>query len=757
MPDQKQYTTVMSIQGKVDKKLTDAVKALGGHIKKVTTHSKEMGKEAKESFNLFKSGAESATVAAEGLKDVLGELLLPVLGITAAFSSIGGVFKTLDGATDKFRELRDAAANFRATLSSTPFLMKHPGALDAQMENFEKQQATVQAGEGGLFGKHLIEESQFALMSRANLGTKLTTPLLEGIIAATAKTHGGLQNVNAENSKEVAETVANAISKGVARGPLFGFNAAQAKAFKAIHGTPEQIARQRINMILQAKLFANAPAYTAEWVKSNKAAANIMSETVKVGAATSKLGGDWIGVEERVKGLGLETQEVFLNVLDDVIKPMAPFLEMALDAASTGLKDVTDWASTLMRDIPKEWSKFTKTEDFKNLHDAWDEISKDITGIKQFSWGEWMKSQIEIFHDDLRDIKTLIGWIQTAIGGVESATRWAMELAGKWHDQIFRSTPVENAIANNRLTQADEDTRYNQDKQGVYQRYGDESSAVDVPAYKAAMAAVEATHVKNTQAIEAQNTEIIKSTSHLKLLGDQAISLQTDFTKLQGNDLYHLGLAVDLVTAKLLTLSVTGGIGAAFGGIGGGGGGSNQAETEYGPKIDYVDASGHVHGTPDSDSTAGIGHIDGKKYDLKTGVNPVAMKDAFARAHGFTPGSTGADPYHPERTVTWKDTTGASNPNNVDHFTGMSSGGFVRSATLALLHAGETVIPGARGIAKGVGAAAHHFAPTFNLGGLTINGGGGDDLVSTINEELERNFERAMTNAFHEYSRMNLT
>jgi hypothetical protein len=226
-------------------------------------------------------------------------------------------------------------------------------------------------------------------------------------------------------------------------------------------------------------------------------------------------------------------------------------------------------------------------------------------------------------------------------------------------------------------------------------------------------------------------------------------------TTATGNDLFHFNLALDEATNKLLNLATLAIGGGSGGGGGGGGGGSDQAQTQYGPKIDYVDAQGHVHGTPDSDSTKGIGHIDGVQYDLKTGVNPVAMHDAFARSHGFTPGSSGPDPYNPNRTVTWKDTTGARNPANVDSFTGMSAGGFVRSATLALLHKGETVIPGDKGIAKGLGSG-HTFAPTINLGGLTIHGGS-EDLVGTINQVLEQNFERAMTTAFEHYQRVNLS
>src|SRR5258708_8950642 len=59
------------------------------------------------------------------------------------------------------------------------------------------------------------------------------------------------------------------------------------------------------------------------------------------------------------------------------------------------------------------------------------------------------------------------------------------------------------------------------------------------------------------------------------------------------------------------------------GGSGGGGRGSMLRDTVYGPGVDYIDAQGRVHGTPDSDSSRGIGHIGGVPYHL--GPRSVAM------------------------------------------------------------------------------------------------------------------------------------
>ena len=102
---------------------------------------------------------------------------------------------------------------------------------------------------------------------------------------------------------------------------------------------------------------------------------------------------------------------------------------------------------------------------------------------------------------------------------------------------------------------------------------------------------------------------------------------------------------------------------------------------------------------------------------------------------GFaSPGSVAEDPTRPGHMVRWADHTGGG-PNNVDHFVPkMSAGGFVRSATLALLHAGETVVPGAKGISKGLSGigSAHHFSPNINF---TMNlSGHGEDFASEVGE-----------------------
>jgi tape measure domain-containing protein len=120
-----------------------------------------------------------------------------------------------------------------------------------------------------------------------------------------------------------------------------------------------------------------------------------------------------------------------------------------------------------------------------------------------------------------------------------------------------------------------------------------------------------------------------------------------------------------------------GGLGAGFGGVGGGSGGGRSggasgalgswlANTQYGPGVDYVDANGRVHGTPDSDSTKGIGHIHGVAYSL--GAGSVAMHAEYAEGvlH-LKPGQRFTNPRNGKR-QRWGDTSGARNPENIDEF-----------------------------------------------------------------------------------------
>ena len=104
MADQREFQTVISFGGKIDPALRSILKSLGGDIKTVAAGAKQLGKDGREGFGLFKQGAEQAAVATDALGDSVKALLGPVLGIAAAFSSFEGIMHVLDDAGDKFKK-----------------------------------------------------------------------------------------------------------------------------------------------------------------------------------------------------------------------------------------------------------------------------------------------------------------------------------------------------------------------------------------------------------------------------------------------------------------------------------------------------------------------------------------------------------------------------------------------------------------------------------------------------------------------------
>jgi tape measure domain-containing protein len=103
--------------------------------------------------------------------------------------------------------------------------------------------------------------------------------------------------------------------------------------------------------------------------------------------------------------------------------------------------------------------------------------------------------------------------------------------------------------------------------------------------------------------------------------------------------------------------------------------GSMQPVTEYGRAVDFIDKNGVVHGTPDSDSSKGIGHINGRAFNLDSpGAQPTAMKAEHARKWypGLKPGGEFKSRYD-GKTYRWMDTSGAANPDNEDRYKGASN------------------------------------------------------------------------------------
>jgi hypothetical protein len=129
--------------------------------------------------------------------------------------------------------------------------------------------------------------------------------------------------------------------------------------------------------------------------------------------------------------------------------------------------------------------------------------------------------------------------------------------------------------------------------------------------------------------------------------------------------LSHQGVFDDLVTTldnlnALLGYSGPG----SFWHPGAGIGGSGLASTEYGPGVPGDQPGGPTY---DSDSWHHIGHIHGVPYRLDN--DSVAMHPAYAHKLGVQPHGWFKDPTTGQM-KRWDDTTGSSNPSNIDHFKG---------------------------------------------------------------------------------------
>ncbi len=144
---------------------------------------------------------------------------------------------------------------------------------------------------------------------------------------------------------------------------------------------------------------------------------------------------------------------------------------------------------------------------------------------------------------------------------------------------------------------------------------------------------------------------------------DDSTNILIDSTRNSISTLQQLNVTVNALN-KILG---TGSIYSPGGGSGGGGGGSWLANTEYGPAVDYVDKYGRVHGTPDSDSSRGIGHIHGVPYKL--GPGSAALHPAYAKKLGVEPGGWFKNPRTGQQQQ-WNDTSGARNKENIDTFKG---------------------------------------------------------------------------------------
>jgi hypothetical protein len=775
------YETSLKIGGAIDAKLTSGLQNLAKNILGITANTKNLHKHSKESFFAMKEGAEGAKKSVEGLKEVVSELLVPILGVTAAFSSIKSIFGTLDTATEKFKDAREEAAQLRSVIAGSDFIGRHPGALDAQVARFEEQQELSKKANQGLWGGRIFEAEQTELAVRAGLGTGLTDSLVAAIPTVVAKMQGGIGKVTIDSVRETTDAIALAIKTGRAKGPIFGFDAAQIKAFRAMDMA------HRITMIMQAANFKGGAAYLAQQKASNPDQFRLIGLQTENATKTKQLGADWIGVTDQIAVMSEETKGIFTDVLDDLIKPMTPYIRQALGALEIGIKNTGSWVEWLFKN-PSQITDKLKTA----LNNALDGFKKycqdnnlgwlagDVIKLQKMDWGKEWASELKTLQDigkTFADIGQLLADISDgkmgnlgadikALQGDLKDTFTPADLAQRQKEEASMGnapTPGRIMGATGELPDFGKQSTWIPKGSILDKLLGETGKETDQ--FQKNTAAAEEEAKKRTE-----HTEKIKvGTEAAKALGQQLLALDVAMlkqlqmiTKVTGNDLFHFNLALDDATTKLLQLSVSaaaGGIGGAGAGGGGGGFGAGAAQGAggavrvegYGPAYGETGQVTGNHGnklvmgdyavSPDLTS----GHSPGQQFSFMAGgqqhvgtYNDTSMRAPGQPNHGVIEGWNQPD------------------LGRVSGIQWMKEGGQVRKDTLAFLHGGENVIAaGKSGPAKSSGA---HFSRTnhFNLT-MNVSGHGGEDFATEVASLVQEKFSEIQSTAYEHFLRTNLS
>ncbi len=434
--------------------------------------------------------------------------------------------------------------------------------------------------------------------------------------------------------------------------------------------------------------------------------------------------------------------EIAKSLGDMAIAAGPVFKELATDAGRS-LSSLGNWVQkTFVPWMKSEWKEATKTfgPELKGtlyfLKDDVDELEKGFkklfgtidvgstAGRKQLndSLLKGIKDLNKALIEVRDDTEQFFGWLK-------NASDWMDKLMGRDPNKKSKaSTGVKlfDKLANPfRWKEGFSGKDFGIGPEGLFKEkkpdwHTDQRLAVGVPVPPKIWEESQQKQIKNTDAVK-DNTDKTNAFKEKVILMSQAIEDATAQTILWSQSL--------MASQSMVPTG-------SVGGTGGGGGGSNQELTEYGRAVDYVDKSGKVHGTPDSDSTAGIGHIKGVQYNLNTpGPQPSAMKYEYATKHyGIKPGGAYiSDKDHkPHR---WMDTTGAVNPKNEDMYKHNALGGIVHSKTLSWLaeRGAEAVIPLNRnkrsqkllasamarvGVGRGSGGGGethYHHNPVYNI------------------------------------------
>src|SRR5271157_2368526 len=365
MPEQHSYTTSLVISGQIDPKLIASIKGLCGENAKVATQIKELGKESKENFKLMETGVEGAKKGVETLKEALKELLLPVTGVLAVFSSVKGIFGELDKSADVFEELEDKAANFKALLSSTGWAQKHDKEGEALFEAFKKQAEEAKDETGKVFGEAIWEGIQGALVKTAALGPKATSELLGKIPEVVAEMGHGLKSVTAESTEQFSTAVGLFVKTGMLR---------NAELRRSLGATPQQMAmfrkmtaEQREQFILNSKTWQGADRYWKNLQQNEPKLFEIRRMDLELEEKRLALGGKYLATQQDLKIIGLELQSVFDDLLTEVVAPLLPTINAGLHAAESGVKQLGGWITWLFKHDDNESFAMKLKNTFVNL------------------------------------------------------------------------------------------------------------------------------------------------------------------------------------------------------------------------------------------------------------------------------------------------------------------------------------------------------------------------------------------------------
>lgn len=737
--ESKTYTSKIVLSGNIDDKLFADIRKLIGHNAVIKRQAEEIGKSSKEGFKLFKEGAEDAKKGVETLKDSLVELLAPILAITGAFSSIEGVFHVLDAASDKFKEVRDSAAAFKATLASTTYLQAHPAELEAQVKYFEEQAQKAVAADQGVFGGHMMEEIQKSLVGTTGLGSLLTEPLLAKIpVVSMELAHGGLESATPEAVNEATNAIALFIKTGVARGPLLRqlLGNIDVKDVKAMNR------EQRENLLLGTNYFKGANTYLEHLKESNPTQFKLAQEQVKAGAAVKRLGQEWTPVQEQLQIMALQTQASFDDLLTSVLPSITPTIEKALQAISEEEKKLFT-----KKNIDEFSATIKELADDPNLKAIGEDLKAGFQYVVDHP-GE-IKSAIKDVFSDLKELVDTLKWLWDQLKKLHPKTEqtidfnpahWGDRANKNWKEMFGITLP--DLLFNNPGTK-DLVDKYKASMPTTPTSRSPESFST--PGY--AIPNIAAVYRKELSETAEQQQQQRDSLQDLKDTTDQANNALLGFTQ----------------SLQFSISPIGSGNGA---GTGSGSGGPLHVGELQTPGISAAGESGAVRATRYGHENRSYAQWYGNHGNYLR-VPDIAVNADLAAQMGLRVGQRIGEYQHGKLVYSgiYNDTKGDP---GVDNFLGqdfgyvtikkLAGGGIVNRRVLSWLGEGkdqEAVIPLNRNSIAKAGLGGSHFAPTF-APQIYVNASEPDHIAEQVSAVLERDFERHMSSAFEDYQRLHL-